>query len=53
VIGDRETVRDGLRSIIQQTGANELMLTAQIYDHAARLRSFEIGAQVREELGGA
>jgi alkanesulfonate monooxygenase SsuD/methylene tetrahydromethanopterin reductase-like flavin-dependent oxidoreductase (luciferase family) len=53
VIGDRETVRDGLRSIIQQTGANELMLTAQIYDHAARLRSFEIGAQVREELGDA
>ena len=53
VIGDRETVRDGLRSIIQQTGANELMLTAQIYDHAARLRSFEIGAQVRDELGDA
>jgi luciferase family oxidoreductase group 1 len=50
VIGDRDTVRDGLRSIIAQTGANELMLTAQIYDHAARLRSFEIGAQVRDEL---
>ncbi len=50
VIGDRDTVRDGLRSIIAQTGANELMLTAQIYDHKARLRSFEIGAQVRDEL---
>ncbi|MEI6003142.1 LLM class flavin-dependent oxidoreductase [Paraburkholderia bengalensis] len=50
VIGDRDTVRDRLRSIIAQTGANELMLTAQIYDHAARLRSFEIGAQVRDEL---
>jgi luciferase family oxidoreductase group 1 len=50
VIGDRDTIRDGLRSIIAQTGANELMLTAQIYDHAARLRSFEIGAQVRDEL---
>jgi luciferase family oxidoreductase group 1 len=53
VIGDRDTVRDGLRSIIAQTGANELMLTAQIYDHAARLRSFEIGAQVRDELRDA
>ena len=50
VVGDRDTVRDGLRTIIEQTGASELMLTAQIYDHAARLRSFEIGAQVRDEL---
>jgi luciferase family oxidoreductase group 1 len=49
-LGDRDTVRDALKSIIDQTGANELMLTAQIYDHKARLRSFEIGAQVREEL---
>ncbi|ASV99748.1 LLM class flavin-dependent oxidoreductase [Paraburkholderia aromaticivorans] len=49
-IGDRDAVREALKSIIDQTGANELMLTAQIYDHAARLRSFEIGAQVREEL---
>jgi luciferase family oxidoreductase group 1 len=52
-IGDRDTVREGLKSIIDQTGADELMLTAQIYDHKARLRSFEIGAQVREELGSS
>jgi luciferase family oxidoreductase group 1 len=52
VLGDRETVREGLKSVIDQTGADELMLTAQIYDHKARLRSFEIGAQVREELAG-
>jgi len=52
-IGDRDTVREGLKSIIDQTGADELMLTAQIYDHEARLRSFEIGAQVREELGSS
>jgi alkanesulfonate monooxygenase SsuD/methylene tetrahydromethanopterin reductase-like flavin-dependent oxidoreductase (luciferase family) len=50
VIGDPETVRAGLLSVIEQTGADELMLTAQIYDHAARLRSFEIAAQVREAL---
>src|ERR1700761_5611429 len=52
VIGDRDTGREGLRSVIDQTGADELLLTAQIYDHKARLRSFEIGAQVREELAG-
>jgi hypothetical protein len=53
VIGDRNAVREGLLSVIDQTGADELMLTAQIYDHKARLRSFEIGAQVREELGAS
>ena len=52
VLGDRDAVREGLLSVIEQTGADELMLTAQIYDHAARLRSFEIAAQVREELIG-
>jgi luciferase family oxidoreductase group 1 len=50
VIGDPDTVREGLLSVIAQTGADELMLTAQIYDHAARLRSFEIAAQIREAL---
>jgi luciferase family oxidoreductase group 1 len=50
VIGDPETVREGLLSVIEQTGADELMLTAQIYDHAARLRSFEIAAQIRDDL---
>lgn len=50
VLGDRDAIREGLQSIIEQTGANELMLTAQIYDHKARLSSFEIGAQVRDEL---
>jgi alkanesulfonate monooxygenase SsuD/methylene tetrahydromethanopterin reductase-like flavin-dependent oxidoreductase (luciferase family) len=50
VIGDPDTVRAGLLSVIEQTGADELMLTALIYDHAARLRSFEIAAQVREAI---
>ena len=30
--------------------ADELMLTAQIYDHAARLRSFEIAAEARDRI---
>jgi hypothetical protein len=28
------------------------MLTAQIYDHAARLRSFEIAAEMRDRVAG-
>jgi luciferase family oxidoreductase group 1 len=45
VVGAPETVRRGLRSIIDRTGADELILAAQIFDHAARLRSYEIAAE--------
>jgi hypothetical protein len=32
------------------TGADEIMLAAQIYDHDARKRSYEIAAQMRDDL---
>jgi luciferase family oxidoreductase group 1 len=41
-VGSPETVRQGLESFVSETGADELMVTSQIFDHAARLRSFEI-----------
>jgi luciferase family oxidoreductase group 1 len=50
VIGSPATVRQGLASFIERTGADELMLTSHIYEHAARLRSFELAAQVRDAL---
>ncbi|GAC1580833.1 MAG: LLM class flavin-dependent oxidoreductase [Candidatus Elarobacter sp.] len=50
IVGSPQTVAAEIERFIARTGADELMLTAQIYDHAARLRSFEIGAQVRAEL---
>jgi luciferase family oxidoreductase group 1 len=46
VIGDPDEVRDGLEALLAATGADELMLTAQMHDHEARLRSFEIAASV-------
>ena len=49
-VGSPGTVRAALEAIIARTGADELILTAQIYDHAARLRSYEIGAQVRDAM---
>jgi luciferase family oxidoreductase group 1 len=49
-IGSPETVRRGLQDFIDRTGANELMITSQMFDHGARLRSYEIAAQVREKL---
>ena len=45
IVGGPETVRRGLDAFVTATGADELMVTAQIYDHAARKRSFEILAQ--------
>ncbi|MFC3714042.1 LLM class flavin-dependent oxidoreductase [Sphingoaurantiacus capsulatus] len=49
-IGTADEVRDQLKAIIARTGADELMITAQVYDHAARLRSFEIAADVMKTL---
>ena len=46
VVGSPESVRRGLEAIVDATDADELMLTGQIFDHAARLRSFEIVAGV-------
>jgi len=50
-VGAPDTVRQGLEGFLRRTGADELMVTAQIYDHAARLRSFEIVAGLRDSLG--
>lgn len=50
VVGDRETVREGMQNFIDDTAPDELMITAQIFDHAARLHSFEIVAEVKEQL---
>ncbi|HEY8426736.1 MAG TPA: LLM class flavin-dependent oxidoreductase, partial [Sandaracinaceae bacterium] len=44
-VGSRETVRRGLEAFVARTGADELIVSAQIFDHAARLRSFEITAE--------
>jgi luciferase family oxidoreductase group 1 len=47
VVGSPDSVRDGVERFVARTGADELMVTAQIYDHAARLRSYEILAEAR------
>jgi luciferase family oxidoreductase group 1 len=45
-VGSAETVQRGLESLIDATGADELMVTSQIFDHGARLRSYEILAGI-------
>jgi len=46
-VGSAETVRLGLQELVRATGADELILAAQIVDHGARLRSYEIAAGLR------
>jgi alkanesulfonate monooxygenase SsuD/methylene tetrahydromethanopterin reductase-like flavin-dependent oxidoreductase (luciferase family) len=50
VVGAPDAIERGLEAFIAETRADELMLTAQIYDHAARLRSFEIAAKVHQRI---
>ena len=50
MVGSADSVRRGLAAFIATTRADELMVTSQIFDHAARLRSYEITAEVREML---
>lgn len=50
VVGSPATVRRGLAAFLARTGVDELMITAMIHDHAARVRSFELVAAVRDEL---
>jgi luciferase family oxidoreductase group 1 len=45
-IGSPETVARGINAFIERTSADELMITSQIFDHAARLRSYEITAAI-------
>jgi alkanesulfonate monooxygenase SsuD/methylene tetrahydromethanopterin reductase-like flavin-dependent oxidoreductase (luciferase family) len=50
VVGSPKTIRQGLQRLLEISGADEILLTGQIFDHAARLRSFQIAAKVIRSL---
>lgn len=52
-VGSRDSVRAQLDALRAQYEPDEMILTGQIHDHAARLRSFEIAAQVMSEVSRA
>ena len=49
-VGSPDTVRERMALLLEETEADELILTAHIYDHGARLRSFELAAHVIQEV---
>jgi luciferase family oxidoreductase group 1 len=44
-VGTKQTMLDRLMPLIESTGADEMMITSGIYDHAARKRSYELLAE--------
>jgi alkanesulfonate monooxygenase SsuD/methylene tetrahydromethanopterin reductase-like flavin-dependent oxidoreductase (luciferase family) len=50
VVGSPETVRRQVDAFVARTEADEVIVTAQIFDQTARLRSLEITASVRGDV---
>jgi luciferase family oxidoreductase group 1 len=48
-VGSPETVAAEMREFVERTQADELIVVSHIYDHAARLRSYEIAAAAMAE----
>src|SRR5262249_39847229 len=48
-VGSRGTVSAQMREFVERTQADELMVVSHIYDHSARLRSYEIAAATMTE----
>ena len=51
VVGDADSVREGIDAFIARHRPDELLITANVFEHAARRHSFEIAAAVRQQLG--
>lgn len=49
-VGSPETVRRELQAFIERTGANELMVSATVFEHEDRLRSYELLAEISQQL---
>ncbi len=45
IVGSPETVRAGLAALVAETAADEVIVVSDVYDHGARLRSFELIAE--------
>ncbi|RLQ96083.1 LLM class flavin-dependent oxidoreductase [Falsibacillus albus] len=49
IIGSPETVQRKLQNFIEETQADEIMIISQIFDHEARLHSYDILAEIKSE----
>ena len=49
-VGSPEAVRHRIEEWLEQTAADEMIAISQIYDHGARLRSYEIGSRAFQQI---
>jgi luciferase family oxidoreductase group 1 len=45
IVGSPDTVRKGMAALVEETGADELIVVSDVYEHAERLRSIELIAK--------
>ncbi|HTH69620.1 MAG TPA: LLM class flavin-dependent oxidoreductase [Rhodanobacter sp.] len=50
VVGAADTVRNGIEAFVARHRPDELLITANVFDHVARRRSFEIAAAVHQDM---
>jgi alkanesulfonate monooxygenase SsuD/methylene tetrahydromethanopterin reductase-like flavin-dependent oxidoreductase (luciferase family) len=50
IVGSADTAAEEMQKLLDKTGADEVMFTAQIFDHEARLKSFQIAANIASNL---
>ncbi|WP_404713904.1 LLM class flavin-dependent oxidoreductase [Sphingomonas sp. MMS24-J13] len=53
IVGSPATVADGMARLVEETGADELMIVSDVFDHQARLRSYELIAEAAAPLAKA
>jgi alkanesulfonate monooxygenase SsuD/methylene tetrahydromethanopterin reductase-like flavin-dependent oxidoreductase (luciferase family) len=53
IVGSSATVKAGLEKLVGETGADEVIVVTDTYDHEDRLRSYERVAEVARELAVA
>jgi luciferase family oxidoreductase group 1 len=53
VVGSPDTVREGLAAFIERTQADELIITAQVFDHEARKHSYTLVAEQHAKLAAS
>jgi alkanesulfonate monooxygenase SsuD/methylene tetrahydromethanopterin reductase-like flavin-dependent oxidoreductase (luciferase family) len=49
-VGSPDSVRAQMRAFVARTGVDELIVNGQIFDHAARRKSFEIAMRVWSQV---
>jgi luciferase family oxidoreductase group 1 len=51
-VGSQDTVASSLESFLEKTGVNELMITSNVYDLNARIKSFEVASRLFKMSAG-